>query len=173
MNPAKPSAKHPSAELDRRFFALVRDLFWRMRAEADARLEPLGLSHALWRPLLLLQGRSGPITQVDMARELGIESPTVVRLLDRLGAAGLIERCPCPTDRRAWHVELTPLGRSLCAQIEGVLVGLRRDMLADVKPADLKSAVDTLGTIVAGRLAASAASIVPAKKGSGRRRGAR
>ncbi|HKY91455.1 MAG TPA: MarR family transcriptional regulator [Nevskiaceae bacterium] len=173
MHPPKTAAKHAPSELDRRFFALVRELFWRMRAEADARLEPLGLSNALWRPLLLLQGREGPITQADMARELGIESPTVVRLLDRLGAAGLVERCACPHDRRAWHVELTPQGRSLCARIEDVLVGLRREMLLDVKPAALKSAVDTLGTIVAGRVAASAVTAAPAKKPARKRRDAR
>lgn len=148
--PAKTPAKPRHTENpEQRFFALIRHIFWTMRAEADSRLEPLGLSNALWRPLLLLNGREGPITQADMARQLGLESPTVVRLLDRLTEAGMVVRRHCPHDRRAWHVELTPQARGLCAQIEDVLVGLRRDLLANVKPAALKSAVETLEIVAA------------------------
>lgn len=45
--------------------------------------------------------RNGPLTQRDLASFLGVEGPTLVRLLDGLEAKDLIARRVCPDDRRA------------------------------------------------------------------------
>src|SRR4051794_18564217 len=37
----------------------------------------------------------------------------VTRLVDRLGARGLVERQACPSDRRSSYAVLTPAGRAL------------------------------------------------------------
>lgn len=115
--------------------------YWRLRNVIDAHLEPLGLSSGQWRPLLLLNEASGPMTQVQIARALGLESPTVVRLIDRLTEKGWILRRSCPGDRRAYHVELTDAARRVCADIEKILMRLRAAVLADFTKAELELAV--------------------------------
>jgi MarR family transcriptional regulator for hemolysin len=124
----------------RHFLTLLPRNYWLLRNLVDQRLEPMGLSSAQWRPLLVLNGADGPMTQVQLARVLGLESPTVVRLLDRLGEKGWITRRSCPGDRRAYHLELTAPARALCDQIERVLTTLRREVLMDVSPAELAQA---------------------------------
>ncbi|MGH8516071.1 MAG: MarR family winged helix-turn-helix transcriptional regulator [Panacagrimonas sp.] len=128
----------------RRLLSLLPRNYWRLRNVIDAHLEPMGLSSGQWRPLLLLNDAQGPMTQVQLARALGLESPTVVRLLDRLTDKGWILRRNCPGDRRAYHVELTDSARHLCADIEKVLTRLRAAVLADFSKAELEQAVDLM-----------------------------
>jgi len=110
---------------------LVRDVFWLVRGLLDSRLEPLGLSQARWQPILALHRSQKPMTQSALAAELGIESPTLVRMLDRLSADGWLQRKSCPNDRRAYHVVLTDRARDACADIENQVQILR--MLEQVK----------------------------------------
>lgn len=132
------------AELQRRVLSLLPRNYWMLRNVIDARMEPMGLSSAQWRPLLLLHGAVGPMTQVQIARALGLESPTVVRLLDRLVEKGWVHRRNCPGDRRAYHVELTDSARALCTDIEQVLTELRASILSDFSRADLLQMVDSM-----------------------------
>ncbi len=64
-------------------------------------------------PLLILSrpGREN-VRQGVLADEMGLEGPSVVRLIDLLAAEGLVERREDPTDRRAKVLHLTPAGRS-------------------------------------------------------------
>jgi DNA-binding MarR family transcriptional regulator len=103
----------PVKDLQRRFLSLLPRNYWRLRSVIESHMEPMGLSSAQWRPLLLLNDASGPMTQVQIARALGLESPTVVRLLDRLVEKGWVQRRNCPGDRRAYHVELTEAAGTL------------------------------------------------------------
>lgn len=137
------------ADSQRRLLLLLPRNYWRLRNVIDAHLEPMGLSSGQWRPLLLLNDAPGPMTQVQIARALGLESPTVVRLLDRLTEKGWILRRSCPGDRRAYHVELTASARSLCADIEKILARLRATVLTDFSKAELEQAVTFMERIQA------------------------
>lgn len=123
---------------------LVRESYWLMRSTIDARPEPMGLSHALWRPLLVLHGADGPMTQTALARALGLESPTLVRLLDRLTEKGWIERRSCPGDRRAYHVALTPHALGLCAAIEREVAAIRHEAIGGIRSSELLAAISVL-----------------------------
>ena len=127
-----------------RLVNLVRESYWLMRSTIDARLEPMGLSHALWRPLLVLHAADGPMTQTELARALGLESPTLVRLLDRLNERGWIERRNCPGDRRAYHVALTPHALRLCADLEREVAAIREEAMGGVRSSDLLAAISVL-----------------------------
>ena len=64
----------------------------RLRQAVDAELRVLGLTEATWRPLAYV-GRLGEgVRQRELAAALGIEGPSLVRLLDNLERRGLIER---------------------------------------------------------------------------------
>ena len=50
----------------------------------DRRMKPLGMSQATWRTLYWLDREGGGVTQTALAERMGIEGPTLVRLLDNL-----------------------------------------------------------------------------------------
>lgn len=115
---------------------------WRRTAERE--LEQLGVSEACATPLLWIGRLGGGVRQVTLASYVGIEGPSLVRLLDQLAASGLIERRDDPTDRRAKTVWLTEEGEKLSARIEALLVGMRARVLADIGKDDLMAALRVL-----------------------------
>ena len=54
---------------------------WRKRL--DERLKESGLTQARWLVLLHLS-RTGPLSQRDLAELIGVDGPTLVRVLDKL-----------------------------------------------------------------------------------------
>lgn len=131
------------------FVLLLKTLPRDWRAVLDRRLQPLGMSQAKWQTLLFLYRADGPRTQTEIAEYLDIESPTLVRQLDRLAADGWIERKSCPGDRRARHIVLTPRARKVCAQIDAVAMEARGQLLADISPTELKACLDILRRVQA------------------------
>lgn len=102
----------------------------------DERLKPLGLTQSRWITLYHLKLKDG-VLQTQLARCVGVENPTLVRTLDGLEAAGLIERRPCPDDRRAKTVHLTEQATPLLVQMEKVLDDSRQQILAGLSEQDL------------------------------------
>lgn len=70
--------------------------------------------------------------QLDLAQRMGVEPMTVCSFLDKLQGAGLIERQPDPTDRRAKRVTLTaaaaPLIETLEEELDCMLASATRDL---------------------------------------------
>jgi MarR family transcriptional regulator for hemolysin len=126
------------------FGHLVRDVSTLWREIVDRRLEPLGLSAARWQPLVLLYRADEPMTQTVLAAALGIEAPSLVRLLDRLSRDGWLERKHCPDDRRAYHVVLTAKAHGTCAEIEDVLARTRHEILSVLKKPEMSACVGAL-----------------------------
>ncbi|MDP9142807.1 MAG: MarR family transcriptional regulator [Pseudomonadota bacterium] len=126
------------------FGHLVRDVSTLWREIVDRRLEPLGLSAARWQPLVLLYRANEPMTQTVLAAALGIEAPSLVRLLDRLSRDGWVERKHCPDDRRAYHIVLTAKAHGACAEIEDVLATTRHEILSVLKKPEMSACVYAL-----------------------------
>lgn len=59
----------------------------------------------------------GPLLLGDIQRRILVSSGGVTYLVDRLEAKELVERRPCPEDRRARYAALTEQGRELIARI--------------------------------------------------------
>lgn len=115
---------------------------WRRIAEKE--LEKLGISEACAAPLLWASRLGGGVRQVTLAAYVGIEGPSLVRLLDQLVAAELVVRRDDPTDRRAKTIWLTRTGERLAAIIEERLVEMRAQVLADVTAQDLEATLRVL-----------------------------
>lgn len=82
---------------------------WRNRL--DERLRPLGLSCAMWAVIRRLAAEPAALTQRELAEAVGIEGPTLVRLLDRLEQNGIARRVADPGDRRIKRVTLSEQSR--------------------------------------------------------------
>ncbi|HET7674475.1 MAG TPA: MarR family transcriptional regulator [Gammaproteobacteria bacterium] len=124
------------AELER-FGLMVGDLSRLWRGKLDQRLKPLGLSQAKWMVIMHLDRSGGGLVQRELAARVGIEDPSLARLLDRMAAGGWIERRESPEDRRCKTVHLTRKARTAARRIKDVIDALRRELLADLSSDDL------------------------------------
>jgi MarR family transcriptional regulator for hemolysin len=117
------------------FASLIARAGRQWRRAVDRRLQPFGLTEATWLPLIYLARTPAPVRQKDLAASLVLDGSSVVRLLDALEAAGLIERREESADRRAKTITVTNRGLSIIDQVEAAskdvrtatLVGLSRD----------------------------------------------
>lgn len=112
---------------------------WRRLANAST--EAHGISEAKALPLVLIGRMHGDPRQNALADAVGIEGPSLVRLLDQLEAAGLVVRKEDHTDRRAKVLSLTPAGKAIVRKIEADLTRLREAVFAGVSAADLEAAM--------------------------------
>src|ERR1700750_189722 len=70
---------------------LMKRILSGMAGEVDQALEPRGLTHAQWMPLVKLHlGHAS--TAAELARECSLDAGAMTRMLDRLEAKGLVER---------------------------------------------------------------------------------
>lgn len=119
----------------------------RWRIALDDRLRPTGLTQAKWLVLLDLKRRSEGRPQKELAYNLAVENPTLVRTLDALEAIELVQRRPGIDDRRAKTVHLTERARSLVNKVEHSAAQLRDEVLKDINPQDLKLFMSVLDRI--------------------------
>lgn len=111
------------------------------RRLADGVTDAHGISDAAALPLVMIGRMEGEPRQNALAEAVGIEGPSLVRLLDGLCAAGLVLRQEDPTDRRAKVLRLTPAGQTVVAKIEADLDRLRERVFAQVSAADLEASL--------------------------------
>lgn len=107
------------------------------RARMDESLAPLGLTQAKWVPLRYLAHAGGSLPQKKLADQVGIEGPSLVRILDELERLGLIERQTNDSDRRAKTIRLTDQARPLIGEIEQRAEDLRQAILDGISDKDM------------------------------------
>jgi MarR family transcriptional regulator for hemolysin len=110
---------------------------WRRAADEVVRAH--GLSEATAIPLIFIGRLGGEPRQNALAEAIGIEGPTLVRLLDQLCGARLVERREDPRDRRAKMLRLTERGGELVAAIEADFAALRERLFAGVSDEDVQA----------------------------------
>ena len=114
------------------------------RRAADLRLEPFALTEATWLPLVRISRAPEPPRQKDLAESMSLDSSSVVRLLDTLEAAGLVQRKAGEHDRRAKVIVLTPRGRAIADQVETISRRIRGAALAGLAAKDIEAAIRVL-----------------------------
>ena len=118
------------------------------RAELDRRLAGMGLSQARWLVLLHLARFEEAPTQRELAQSVGVEGPTLARLLDSLESQGLVQRRAVLEDRRAKKIVLCAPALPLIEQIETIATQLRHELFEGVDEADLKVCMRVHGHIL-------------------------
>ncbi|MEK1887262.1 MAG: MarR family transcriptional regulator [Phyllobacterium sp.] len=114
------------------------------RRMTDQALMSSNISEACAAPLLWIGRLGGGVRQITLASHIGIEGPSLVRLIDQLEAADLVVRKEDKSDRRAKTLWLTRKGKQYAGRLEDMLVGLRAQILADVSKEDLSAALRVL-----------------------------
>jgi len=109
------------------------------RAAADREASRFGLSQAMAWPLVMIGRLGDGVRPGELAEVLGIEPASLVRQLDQLVDAALIERRESRVDRRAKTLHLTDSGRATCAGIEAALDVLRSQIFDGIDDVDLQT----------------------------------
>jgi MarR family transcriptional regulator for hemolysin len=126
------------------FASLIARAGRQWRRAVDRRLQPFGLTEATWLPLIHLARAPVPMRQKDLAASLVLDGSSVVRLLDALETAGLIERRGETADRRAKTITVTRHGLSIIDQVEAASMQVRNATLIGLSDADLATASGVL-----------------------------
>ncbi|WP_082652682.1 MarR family winged helix-turn-helix transcriptional regulator [Aureimonas sp. AU12] len=118
----------------------------KLRTRFNAEVVRHGLTYPRARALAVLAGR-GPLRQGELAGELELEGPTVVRLLDGMEKLGLVERRSVDGDRRAKQVALTAHGHEQAALVSAISARIRDVVLARSEVSDITAALGVLAEI--------------------------
>ena len=96
-------------------FGLFLEAFTAVSTKIERELEAVaGISSAEFGVLLRLARTPGEhLRMTDLAEGAGLSTSGMTRLVDRLEAAGYVERAACPNDRRGLEAVLTTKGRTL------------------------------------------------------------
>ncbi len=102
------------------------------RALIDHRLKPLELTQTHWVTLHNIHQLPPDQSQIQLAKAIGIEQPSLVRTLDQLEEKGLISRKTCANDRRAKRIKLTEQATPIIEKMEGVINETRGEILSGI-----------------------------------------
>ena len=100
--------------------------------------------------LLVLVERNAGLSQMTLARALGIDRSTLVPILDRLQARGLLERRRSPTDGRTHALELTPVGAKALARFTSLVRTHEKRIASRLSTAETQTLIDLLEKVRAG-----------------------
>lgn len=117
-----------------------------MRKRFDRKARTLGLSRAQWSVLAHLSRNEG-IHQGGLAEILEVEPITLARMVDRLEAAGFVERRPDPSDRRVKRLHLLEPAAPVLEVMRSLGAATREEALAGISAADRERMTDLLSVM--------------------------
>jgi MarR family transcriptional regulator for hemolysin len=124
---------------------LIHDVSRLRRTVIDKALKPLGITRSQWWVLSnLARNTSHEMVQTELANVLDIGKVALGGLLDRLEAAGYIERQADPADRRAKRVVMTRKGEEILETMQEQGADLNRDTLRDITEQEVRLAEDIM-----------------------------
>ncbi|MDD3248748.1 MAG: MarR family transcriptional regulator [Smithella sp.] len=91
--------------------------------------------------------RDDQITSSELGKRAELDSATLTGILDRLEAAGFIERKSNPDDRRSIHIHLTKKGKTMAREASRVIAEANQDflqVLTEEQKRDLHSIIQIL-----------------------------
>ena len=138
---------------------LLHDCARLMRKRFEQRVGSLGFTRSQWQVLVHLAKNEG-IHQAGLADILEVEPISLMRILDRLEARGLVERRQHPRDRRVWLLHLTEAAHPILAILRGLGERTRVEVLAGFSEADQEHLIRSLEIVKTNLVAACNAPVL-------------
>lgn len=107
------------------------------RARSGTHLARIGL-HTGQESVLKALGEEDGRTMSNLAQVLGVQPPTVTKMISRMAAASLVQRVASQTDGRLARVFLTEEGRGRIDEIDRIWTRIEREALAGFDDKDKK-----------------------------------
>jgi len=76
------------------------------------------------------------VSSSELGSRTDLDSATLTGILDRLEAAGIAERKPNPTDRRAIHIHLTEKGKEVGKEVSRLMGLANAEFLGGMNPSE-------------------------------------
>jgi DNA-binding MarR family transcriptional regulator len=134
--PPRPPPKPTGPELEA--WVQLAHTYHRIIRRLEQALDAHGLSLPQFEVLAHLHF-DGAITQNELAQRLLVTKGNVCGLIDRLEAAGLVERTADPDDRRANRLRLTERGASVLSEALPPHLALVKEMMGRLPARDLQT----------------------------------
>ena len=115
----------------RNFGFLLKEVSRRYVNRFEVRAAEIPLNLAQAKALVRLEKNEG-VSQARLAELAEVDAMTMVRILDRMEAEGLLERRPDPADRRARCLYLTAKARPILNEIWRLSDEIRAEIFAGV-----------------------------------------
>jgi DNA-binding MarR family transcriptional regulator len=131
----RPAAGEREFVIEESLGYLVNRLGRSMAHDLAERMRPAGIGIGQWAVLLFLWARDGQ-SQAELARDVAIEPPTMVRTIDRLVRDGLVRRVPDEADGRISRIFLTERGRALRDELIPLAISVNEATLARLTQAE-------------------------------------
>ncbi len=112
--------------------------------ESHRLFRPYGLSGAQYNLLNVVAEAEGGISQRELSDRLVVDRSNITGLIDRMEAAGWVQRCDYPGDRRAYRIQLTTTGRALWRKVTPPYLAAVEQVIQGI-PARRRS--DTVATL--------------------------
>src|SRR5262249_23578961 len=97
--------------------------------------------------LLVLVERNAGLSQMALARALGIDRSTLVPILNRLQSRGLLLRNASPTDGRTPALALTPAGEKALARVGRLVRAHEKRIASGLSAAETRTLIELLDKV--------------------------
>lgn len=114
---------------------LINDVARLFRRNFNRRVQKLDLTQAQWQILAHVSRNEG-MRQSQLAEILELQPISVGRLIDRMQAAGWIDRRPDPSDRRAFKLFLTDKATPILEQMRSYSGDMHKEVLQEISNED-------------------------------------
>ncbi|WP_353509902.1 MarR family transcriptional regulator [Intrasporangium sp.] len=137
-------------------FGLLMEAYHSLEKQLGAALEEqVGVPHTWFEVMLRIsRAAEGLAPMGSLADQVALTGGGVTRMVDRMVAAGLVERVPCASDRRVVYAGLTPEGRAVLDKAVSVHDDNLRRTLGDFTDRELVALDELLRRLRSARLPA-------------------
>ncbi|WP_232495277.1 MarR family winged helix-turn-helix transcriptional regulator [Novosphingobium kaempferiae] len=132
--------------LDAYPFYLLNRAASRYNMKLEAQLRRIGVDIPTWRALMVLGDRE-PLAIGQVARSAAINLSTMMRIVERMAKAGLVETGTSETDGRVTEIRMTPEGRAKLAEARGVAAPLYEKIIGGFSASDFSRMLELLGRL--------------------------
>ncbi|XRQ11019.1 MarR family winged helix-turn-helix transcriptional regulator [Actinomadura welshii] len=139
-----------------------------LRSQMTAALAEIGLTPRMH--CVLVHALEEERTQIQLAEIGDMDKTTMVVTVDALEKAGLAERRPSSTDRRARIIAVTEEGARVAARSQEIADGVHEAALASLPAAEREVFLRALNTLVTGHLATPSESPRPVRRARERKK---
>ena len=149
---ARPNSTPTAPPIDspdrRRLPPLLRRAWYGLNQAFRRRIAGTGATPDQFTALrCLTEADAKGITQGELTKLMSSDPNTIASLVERMEAAGWIERLPHEKDRRAYRIRVKPEGKRLYKQLRELALGLQASVLTVLPEGEREPFLTQLATV--------------------------
>lgn len=127
-------------------FYLLNRAVSRYNVVIESQLRQIGLDIPSWRVLMIL-GEAEPLPIAQVAKSAVINISTMMRIVERMQKADLIETAPSESDGRVTELRLRPTGREKLAAAREATAPIYHKLIRGFSASDFSKLLDMLARL--------------------------